>query len=313
LLFSTQTDPGGIDCRRISAPGAGRSRLSSGLPSSENRKPFHEDIVMNGPLRCRVGYTLVASLASALALVTGVSATQRSTFQPRVTPAETGCSLEERRAALREIQEQVLAAVPERLDSLEKAIQPGGPLAGWGLGHGYVVLAGSGAVGVDNIKAKEPVPQLLLYAPSPASKPRDWLDFDGPDNPYRLVGWAYIAPYQPGSPPSKRCIAPAEWFVHEAGWHLRDGGMQLTPGAKTEPPRPAHLDVHMWHPEIWDIHVWRGDTGTPTIAFANPKAPSAGRVLPDLAFYYLVDGAKRPPIVTEAKPKPKLERDSTQD
>ena len=23
----------------------------------------------------------------------------------------------------------------------------------------------------------------------------DWLDFDGPDDPYRLAGWAYVAPY----------------------------------------------------------------------------------------------------------------------
>jgi hypothetical protein len=100
-----------------------------------------------------------------------------------VTARETGCTPEQRREALRALQTQVLQAAPRQLDSLEKAIQPGGPLAGWGLSHGHVVLATAGAVALDNLKAKDPMPQLLLYAPSPSSSPADWLDFDGPDGP----------------------------------------------------------------------------------------------------------------------------------
>lgn len=246
----------------------------------------------------RLASALLCALATPV-LVTPAPATQRVVFQPRVTPKETGCTPDQRREALRADQARVLASVPDRLTSLEKALQPGGHLAGWRLSHGYVVLATAGAVALDNINAPHPVPQVLLYAPSPASKPGELLDFEGPDNPYHLAGWAYIAPYTPGStPPSRRCIAPSEWFVHEAGWHLKDGGMQLTPGAQTEPPRPRDLDLHMWHPQIWDIHVWRGDAGVPTVSFVNPNASSDGLPLPDLAFYYIVNGEKRPPLTT---------------
>ena len=89
----------------------------------------------------------------------------------------------------------------------------------------------------------------------------------------------------------RRCIAEDEWVVHEAGWHLKDGGMQLTPGVATEPPRPPELDVHMWHPRVWDIHVWRGDD-VPAATFANPRAREGGVKLPDGSFFYLVDGKK---------------------
>jgi hypothetical protein len=211
--------------------------------------------------------------------------------------ADTGCTPDERSHELRAVQSSVLRAVPERVDSLPDAIRPGGPLAGWHLSHGLVVLDGSGGVGVDNIAAKDPTPQLLLYAPSPSSTPDDWLDFDDPDGPYRLIGWAYLHPYEPGStPPKRRCVAANEWFVHEAGWHLNDGGMLLTPGATTEPPRPqVAAGIYFWHPRAWDIHFWRGEDGLPTIAFANPWARRGGVQLPQDAFFYLVDGRKEPP------------------
>jgi hypothetical protein len=54
----------------------------------------------------------------------------------------------------------------------------------------------------------------------------------------------------------------------------------------------------MWHPRVWDVHVWRGDDGVPTVAFANPNARHAGKGLPKEAFFYLVDGAKRFPAVS---------------
>jgi hypothetical protein len=116
--------------------------------------------------------------------------------------------------------------------------------------------------------------------------PSDWLDFDGPDDPYRLAGWAYVAPYTKGSmPPSRRCIAPEEWFVHEAGWHLKDGGMHLTPGGSEEPPRPRGLAIHMWHPQVWDLHVWRGRDGVAIVAFDNPHERKGGKQLPGGAFF----------------------------
>jgi hypothetical protein len=170
-------------------------------------------------------------------------------------------------------------------------VAPGGVLAGWNLSHGYVVLATAGAVATDNLKAAPPLPPLLLYEPSPKSRPADWRDFDGPDDPYRLVGWAYVVPYTYGSePPARRCIAASEWVVHEAGWHLEDGGMQLTPGAVAEPPRPPGLAIHMWHPRVWDLHVWRNDNGVPTVSFANPNERRGGRVLAKEAFFQFLAG-----------------------
>jgi hypothetical protein len=193
------------------------------------------------------------------------------------------------------MQVEVLRAAPDHIASLEKALAPGGELAGWGASHGFVVLATAGGVAVDNLMVKDPLPQLLIYAPSRSSSPADWLDFDRADNPYRLVGWAYVGPYTTGSqPPQRMCIASSEWFVHEAGWHLKDGGMRLTPGAATEPTRPPGLAMHMWHPQVWDLHVWRGEDGTPTVAFANPSARRWGRELPDGAFYSLENGHRRP-------------------
>jgi hypothetical protein len=44
------------------------------------------------------------------------------------------------------LQMRVLEVAPRQLNALEKAVQPGGPLAGWRLSHGHVVIAGGGAV-----------------------------------------------------------------------------------------------------------------------------------------------------------------------
>ena len=105
---------------------------------------------------------------------------------------EKGCTSEERREALRALQSQVLHVAPQQLDSLQAAVQPGGPLAGWGMGHGHVVMAHTGAVPVGNRRTKDPWPQLLQYAPSPSSSSAAWLDWDGPDGPYRVTA-RYLA------------------------------------------------------------------------------------------------------------------------
>lgn len=206
-----------------------------------------------------------------------------------------GCTADERRKALQSVQSKVLSVVPERVDSLTKQIRAGGSLEGWRLSHGHVVIAGGMAVPMDNVNAKDPWPPVLFYSPS--GQPEDWLDFEGDDGPYRFAGWAYFVPYSPGSvPPKFPCIEASEWIVHEAGWHLRDGGMHLTPGAAEEPPRPdLPAGIHMWHPQIWDIHFWRGADGVPTISFNNPNDTGGGLKLPEGSFYYIVDGRRVPP------------------
>jgi hypothetical protein len=233
-----------------------------------------------------------------LVLIAASPVRQSSDYRPRVTPAHTGCSAQDRHEALKAMQAEVVNAAPAHVESMKSALAPGGALGGWRLSHGFVVLAAAGAIVVDNMEAQSPLPQLLIYEPSARSTPDNWLDFDGPDDPYRLVGWAFMEPYTPGSaPPPRRCFAPAEWFLHEAGWHLKDGGMHLTPGAAKEPARPRELAIHMWHPRVWDVHVWRSDDGVPTVGFANPNARRGGKNLPREAFFYLVDGQKRIPAV----------------
>jgi hypothetical protein len=139
-------------------------------------------------------------------------------------------------------------------------------------------------------------PQLPQYAPSPHSSPSEWLDYNGPDGPYRLIGWAYLGRYERGSrPPRQRCIADDEWYIHDAGWHLMNGSMLASPDATVEPPRPI-LDVGIvvWHPQFCDLHLWMGEDGTPIVSFANPKATGAGRCLPDDVNYRLVNGRREP-------------------
>jgi hypothetical protein len=205
------------------------------------------------------------------------------------------CTAGQREALLRSWQELVLKTFPREVDSLDTATRSGGPLEGWRLSHGHVVIAGGGAVPLDNPKMKAPMPQILMYAPSPSSSPADWIDFDGADGPYRLIGWAYFAPYEPGSvPPRLPCIRESEWVVHEAGWHLMNGGMLLTPDARVEPPRPAiKTGIHMWHPQVWDIHFWIEDDG-PVVSFNRPKAPDGGLCLPAGSFYSVRNGRKEP-------------------
>ena len=123
------------------------------------------------------------------------------TFAATSGAQDSNCTAAERRAVLRSMQAEVLKVAPRRLDSLEKAIQPGGVLAQW----------------------------------------------------------------------------------------------ILSPDATVEPPRPK-LDVGIvvWHPQYWDLHVWMGGDGTPTVSFANPKATGAGLSLPDEVNYRLVNGRRVP-------------------
>src|SRR5262249_41640977 len=98
----------------------------------------------------------------------GLTGTPKRSHDPQPQPDANdarapGCSAEQRRQTLRELQAEVFQAAPRTLDSLNAAVQRGGPLAGWRLSNGHVVLAGSGAEAVDNAAAKDPMPQLLLY------------------------------------------------------------------------------------------------------------------------------------------------------
>lgn len=197
------------------------------------------------------------------------------------------CGDRERESVLREMQQAVESTVPGRVESLRSAVEEGGPLHGYQLTHGDVFLKGMGVV-LAGFDLPEPRPELLTYRPVDESSPDRWLDFEGEDGPYRLTGWGYIPKrWQPGSEaPDWRCIQSGEWFVHRAGWHLKDGGMQVTAGAMEEPERPEDPNIWYWHPAAWDIHVWLREGGVPEITIWDESVMDVGLELPESAFFY---------------------------
>jgi hypothetical protein len=125
-----------------------------------------------------------ASVFAVFAAGHGVPA---SPFTTQLAAEQAGCTPAQRRDALRAMQADVLGAAPENIASLEKALAPGGELAGWRASHGYVVLATAGGVAVDNVMAQDPLPPLLIYAPSRSSSPADWLDRMARSTPSRTA------------------------------------------------------------------------------------------------------------------------------
>ena len=193
------------------------------------------------------------------------------------TPSDA-CTPERRAAALQALQADVVAAFPRVIASFDSALSTGQPLEGYELSHGYAVLDGMGVTLV-NIRAPGNAPQLLFYRAS--GEPSNWSDVEVTDPPYTLVGWGYLASYaQPPSP--RNCLKASEWFIHEAGWHMRDGTMLVTPGARTEPERPASRAeaIWYWHPRAWDIHLWIDPSGTPRVTLLDERSPRGGLTLP---------------------------------
>jgi len=172
--------------------------------------------------------------------------------------------------------------------------------------HGFVSIRQQGiaiptpfgiaGAALDGIK--EGSPDLLLYravnqvnAPVLATRTATPSSIDClSDARYQLVGWAYGGLYDPNKRPSLPGIPSNAWFVHEAGFHLYNGGMTLTPptegflgqrsdGLLPPPgtniiPAPAALPFFpprcdaanmIWHPRVWDLHVW-----------LNPRNPRGG-------------------------------------
>lgn len=75
--------------------------------------------------------------------------------------------------------------------------------------------------------------------------------------------------------------------MHEAGWHLLDGGMHVTPENRLEEPDPpAELEgrIMYWHPAGWDVHLWIRDE-VPEISLLDPAAEPGGIAIPE-AFWY---------------------------
>lgn len=150
--------------------------------------------------------------------------------------------------------------------------------------HGLASLAGVGVTWASSANLEEDrvaqieAPLLLFFAPrvkTPQESDAEYLAAIGeteiPDPAYRLVGAAWTEVHRNAKRrPSLGCIPSSQWFVHESGFHKEDGRMLLVPpdeaflgqrAVRNGEPTPAQLasepaDATLWHPRIWDLHVW---------------------------------------------------------
>jgi len=177
--------------------------------------------------------------------------------------------------------------------------------------HGYVSLRDAGVVFLppdatmllDVYSDADPTinkPALLLYAPRPQAPGESDQQYlaaitdQVPDPPYTLIGWAYGKLLNPAQRPvlNGARVGSDKWFVHEAGFHLADGGMQLTPPEEDVPgsvaapliPPPGGQALGVYHPRVWDLHVWRSPGGSPVVQPSTPF-PQPGLSLPSAAFF----------------------------
>lgn len=183
------------------------------------------------------------------------------------------------------------------------ALQPLGYVL---LPHFNVSLAGAGVgfaavqAGISLTTADLSNPDLVLYRPRPANPgetgAQHFAAITDPvfsDPPYTVIGGAYGALYDPAARPILGCIPSHEWFVHEAGYHLANGNMILTPpndngvpGSANMTTPPAAPPPGAWHPRFWDLHLWLSADGNPvpTMAIDHP-AGVAGIALPAGTFF----------------------------
>lgn len=145
-------------------------------------------------------------------------------------------------------------------------------------------------------------PTLAFYAPRPRASNEAVDSYNATvseplfaDVPYSFIGIAYTAAYDPAQRPTMGCVPSHRWFVHEAGFHLLDGGMLMTPpndngvrgsGTITAAP-PIFPPPGIWHPRFWDLHVWLPPDGNPENPIMSIFRPGGvpGLVLPAGAFF----------------------------
>jgi hypothetical protein len=258
-------------------------------------------------LRSRPGR--LARLSRTVAVVLGlfavtVSAAPATALPQQAAPASKAgvgapCTKLERMVSLAVEQRRVLKLVGEfrvlrNQNDLERLSQPN-PKTGTQfafLSHMFASMKGNG-IAIVNIGEHGPgKPAFITYRPNPKAK--DVLDPFGPDFPYTLAGWGYVAPYQPGQPPSwpddpgLRCLAGSDWFVHERSAHPADTWQNIpvppeeeflgqVPGSEPPTAEECQCEVAISHGRFWDIHFWlRGASPFPSISIFNHGRPIPG-------------------------------------
>lgn len=220
-------------------------------------------------------------------------------------PSETDdCSSSNRRELLTAEQRAVLELVGDLTTLRDHADLAALAAVGYkDYDHYFVSFAGQGLAILDLTRfadVRPGNPSLLLYEPSPDAA--DVTDIDGPDFPYSLAGWGYAGPNYGYDKQNQRpvyptdladlCLGAGDWFVHERGIHPADtGGMHSVPPKEEQEGEEEHGHasgdtfpipgvegpVGFSHPRIWDIHLWLGTDGVPSISILNP-----GRCIPGI-------------------------------
>lgn len=164
----------------------------------------------------------------------------------------------------------------------------------------------------ENGSYKDPYePDLLFYAPksylenpnNPDFKNNEFTNF-WPDGEYVLIGWGYYAHYDPENTPiiGDLQVPEEEFFFHEAGFHLLNGGFLMTAPEEDitgishagKPKLKNHLGQVIKsvlkggipmasHDRVWDLHYWRTDlmTGENSSPVAAIRVPEEFNYLPE--------------------------------
>lgn len=187
--------------------------------------------------------------------------------------------------------------------------------------HGFTSYKGTG---VAFVRARPPVNNLVVAATdamrnfgAPRPEMPDILlfrpagnrvtDADGPDNPYRLIGWGYAETIRPssaqprgstGAPannsrpaqrrPRLHCVPHHEWFIHSSGFHYSDG--TFWPRSEPEPDRDdagGHPSSASFLPALWYVLFFVNVGEAPTIGMVKSREPALpGITAPPNSFYY---------------------------
>lgn len=168
--------------------------------------------------------------------------------------ADPSLSTAERRALVRT---RLVGFIPTHPNLLEEG-QPDRVFKDTGIVYGRLDEAGH-----DDNTAVDPLqPALLLF-----------------DDHYRLIGCGFARAIlvDDPTPPRGLELDPSEWFIHNAGAHKADGSFA---------PRSSlwdaawHGDLE-FHPEMWDVHVFFVDGGTPQVGMTVGTLDAFNAPLPD--------------------------------
>ena len=261
----------------------------------------------SAPVSCPAGMTGSGSFPrSAVAAVVGAAvlaivSVAPAAGQPSAKPFFDPCRNFNWRAGLEADQNLVLSKAPLHVRHMEEALAPGGALENYEPDHLFAELLGNGTTLSLKDQSQIGRPDFFLFYAGRPSTVEDASNAALPKNPYTLVGWAYLVPFDYAHPNSRpiesapgfgRCIPQQDWLIHEAGFHLLDGSFVPTPGAQVPPiPPPFPPPILLWHPRVWDLHVWINLCGSPVVGFLNQLpdgrlVSGTGYAAPTGSFFY---------------------------